>query len=119
MPTPAAPLSKPRQRGENLLSELESALAAGITQEGIAPDAASRVAIAVTDRISEQFGGIGAYIPKGGNRHTQSRNAEIAREFTGNNIDELVARYHLTEVCIRQILKRERAMRAPAPLPTP
>lgn len=119
MTTPDAPLSKPRKRGENLLSELESSLDAGLSQEGIAPDAASRVAGAVTDRISEQFGGIGVYIPKCSDRRTQDRDAEIVREFTGNNTDELAARYHLTEVRIRQILKREREKRTRAPLPTP
>lgn len=108
MPTHNGPLSKPLHRGEKLLSELESALCAGLTQEGTAPDTASRVAGAVTDRIGEQFGGIGVYIPKWSDRRTQSRNAAIFREFTGNNTDELAARYHLTEVRIRQILKIER-----------
>ncbi len=121
MPTYAVPLSKPRQRGENLLSELESSLDAGLAREGIAPDAASRVAGSVTDRISEQFGGIGVYIPKCSDRRTQGRNAEIVSEFTGNNTDELAARYHLSEVRIRQILKREResAKHTRVSLPTP
>lgn len=55
--------------------------------------------------IARLMGGTLQYIPKLDELDRKVRNAKIRNEFTGYNISELAARYGLTEVQIRNIVK--------------
>lgn len=55
--------------------------------------------------MSKMMGGTLQYIPKLDDIDRKIRNAKIKSEFTGYNVAELAARYNLTEVQIRTIVK--------------
>lgn len=55
--------------------------------------------------IARIMGGTLQYIPKLDDIDRKVRNEKIRQEFTGSNIPELAARYGLTEVQIRNIVR--------------
>lgn len=57
--------------------------------------------------ISCMAGGRLFYIPVGGFIERISRDSEIFREFTGRNVRELAKKYRLSEISIRNIVKKK------------
>lgn len=71
---------------------------------GIDQAKAPFVALDIADTICWQFGGTQLYIPRAAVYRTSLRDAEMARQFTGNNYAELAQEYGLTESRVRAIL---------------
>jgi Mor family transcriptional regulator len=76
---------------------------------------AAEVALSVTENVRKTVGGVSMYIPLGRHYEASKREMDIYRDFKGDNYHELVRKYNLTEMRIRQIIKRvntiERAKR--------
>jgi hypothetical protein len=58
--------------------------------------------------IGKEFGGINLYIPKLDNAVTKARDREILVEFNGCNYADLARKHHLSDVHIRDIIKKAR-----------
>lgn len=64
----------------------------------------------VTDMLSEDWGGINVYIPKGKNSRLQQRNARMWKEYTVDKVSlaELARRYGISEQRAYSVLAIER-----------
>ena len=71
----------------------------------------SALARRVTTRIALEFGGEQIYLP----RDKVRRDARIYDDYTGDNIPELRARYHLSESTLYQIIRAQRMLRKMKP----
>ena len=76
---------------------------------------AAEVALSVTEHVRKTVGGVSVYIPLGKHYEASKREVEIYQDFKGDNYHELVRKYKLTEMRIRQIVSKvnslERAKR--------
>lgn len=95
----------PRHPSSNRGSELLNQIEAMIDEE--LRHGTDQLGRRVTTRMALDFGGSSVYFPCDKPR----RDAQIFRDFTGDNIPELRARYKLNESTIYQILRQERARR--------
>lgn len=68
----------------------------------------AELAFALTERLREELGGQQHYLPRG-RVDLSERDREIGEAFTGRNLRELVRRYGLSEVRVRQIHAAYRA----------
>lgn len=73
------------------------------------------LALEQTELLSQELGGDSFYMHKGHAYRLAQRNRQIGEEYNGRNLDELVRKYDLCKVRIRQIVadweRRERARR--------
>lgn len=74
-------------------------------------DAGEMPALCVALAIADPYGGTQYYIPVCDKVQASIRNAQIWREYTGRNREELAARYGLTIRQIQTIVAEERARR--------
>ena len=88
-------------RGSELLNQIEAMI------EDELRHGTDQLGRRVTTRMALDFGGSSVYFPCDKPR----RDAQIFRDFTGDNIPELRAKYKLNESTIYQILRQERARR--------
>lgn len=63
----------------------------------------------LTEAIRTEVGGVQQYIPRGTAYELSLRDKQIWRDFRGNNFHELAHKYKLTEMQVRNIVKRARA----------
>ena len=91
----------PTSRGAELLNQIEAIINDELRRgtEGLGKR--------VTTQIAFQCGGSKVYFPFDKAR----RDARIYEEFTGDNLHDLRARYHLSEQTVYQIIREERARR--------
>ncbi|MEG2344173.1 MAG: Mor transcription activator family protein [Acidaminococcaceae bacterium] len=61
--------------------------------------------------LSYSFSGIVFYIPKFDTLASRARDRLIVKEFNGGNYSELARKYDLTEIWVRQIVNRDRAIK--------
>lgn len=92
-------------RGSELLNQIEA-----IINEEL-KGGVSALARRVTTRIALEFGGEQIYLP----RDKVRRDARIYDDYTGDNIPELRARYHLSESTLYQIIRAQRMLRKMKP----
>lgn len=88
-------------RGSELLNQIEAMIEEELRH------GTDQLGRRVTTRMALDFGGSSVYFPCDKSR----RDAQIFRDFTGDNIPELRAKYKLNESTIYQILRQERARR--------
>ncbi|ELR65867.1 prophage MuSo1, positive regulator of late transcription, putative [Photobacterium marinum] len=94
-----------RQRWPSTLQSLSEVLNCELKRANINnPHLADKLTIA----LGYYFGGRDIYIPTGNKLKLALRNIAIWREFNGRNIEQLAARYQLTERQITQVVKEQR-----------
>lgn len=104
----------PRQIGAELLRDLSDKLSALAQQMlGAKRAQAEDFAEEVAWRVAADWGGQIVYIPMDLIARLSGRNAQIYKEFTGDNASELASKYGLSVQQIYRIIKRERAKRMP------
>ena len=106
---------KSAEYGSELLANIEAVVSAAVKKKlsgaGVAPGLMEAVAAAAGEEAAEDirihFGGMQVYI----NQDKARQDAAIYDAFTGDNIHELVRRFHLSESMIYRIIKNERERR--------
>lgn len=93
-----------------LLEDLRTFLVADLQKMGLDKDC-ERIALAVTERIRNCWGGEQLYLPKGRLLKISNRDRAIEAEFNGQNTRELRKRYAITERHLHRIVSRVRAER--------
>lgn len=93
---------------EEVLEDLATKLDQELGKEGVEPEAATRIAVDVTEKMRLHWGGQSLYFPSGVRSKTSRRDAEIWNAFTGFNYAELAREHGLSEMRIRQIITRIR-----------
>ena len=68
------------------------------------PAALAAYAVGLTRQLSKDFGGNCLYIPNGSKFEAAQMAAKIRMEFKGNNLRQLVAKYGISDMRIRQIV---------------
>ncbi|KAF1043231.1 MAG: hypothetical protein GAK35_02323 [Herbaspirillum frisingense] len=71
---------------------------------------AAEVALSVTENVRKTVGGVSVYIPMGKHYEASKREMDIYNDFKGDNYHELVRKYKLTEMRIRQIVTKVTAI---------
>jgi Mor family transcriptional regulator len=107
---------KATRNGMEMLSALEMLVSSAVRERlagcGIPADRietlAARVGYETAEMVRKSYGGGQIYIPMDRAR----RNAEIYREFTGDNHFELARKYRMTLNSIYKILRSEKARRS-------
>ncbi len=93
-------------RFPSLLSELNALLRIELTRLGYDP----RHSIELVAAISGKIGGMQVYFPRGQVLEQLVRDMRIWRDFTGDNVPELVERYHVTYKTVYKAIKRMRRL---------
>ena len=93
--------STPTNRGSELLNQIEAIINDELKY------GADGLGKRVATQIAFQCGGSKVYFPFDKAR----RDARIYDDFTGDNIQELRTKYHLSEQTVYQIIREERARR--------
>ena len=93
----------------DFLNALTESVFKSLVSKSIHENIAYECAVNITNELANEWGGGNIYIPRTPTpQHT--RNAEIYAEFKGNNYAELARKYKLSEVWIRKIIERQRAL---------
>ena len=69
---------------------------------------ATSLAFTITEAIRTEIGGVQQYIPRGLSYELSQRDEQIWSEFNGDNYKMLAHKYNLTEMQVRNIVKRAR-----------
>lgn len=93
-------------RFPSLLAELNALLRVELERLGYNP----RHSIELVSAISSKIGGMQVYFPRGQMLEQFVRDMRIWRDFTGNNIPELVERYHVTYKTVYKAIRRMRKL---------
>lgn len=93
-------------RFPGLLADLNALLRQELIKLKIDP----RHSLELVTAISRHIGGMQVYFPKGQVLEYLVRDMAIWRDFTGNNIPELVERYHVTYKTVYKAIKRMRRL---------
>ncbi|CAH3481906.1 MULTISPECIES: Mor transcription activator family protein [Enterobacteriaceae] len=93
-------------RFPSLLSELNALLRVELERLGYDP----KHSIELVAAISGKIGGMQVYFPRGQVLEYLVRDMRIWRDFTGNNVEELVERYHVTYKTVYKAIKRMRRL---------
>lgn len=91
-----------------LLEQIGQALFRKLISFHLEQQLAQTWAFHLTEAIRTEIGGIQQYIPRGLSYELSQRDAQIWREFSGDNYQALAHKYKLTEVQVRNIVKRAR-----------
>ncbi|HHG0446549.1 TPA: Mor transcription activator family protein [Citrobacter freundii] len=93
-------------RFPSLLSELNALLRVELERLGYEP----KHSIELVAAISNKIGGMQVYFPRGQVLEQLVRDMRIWRDFTGDNVAELVERYHVTYKTVYKAIKRMRRL---------
>lgn len=93
-----------RSRFPALLAELNALLRVELERLGGDPRHSLELVVA----ISKQIGGMQVYFPRGQVLEYLVRDMKIWRDFNGDNVPELVERYHVTYKTVYKAIKRMR-----------
>lgn len=89
-----------------LLNDIGQVIARNLFQMGFPEENAKQGAHMITETIRTELGGAAMYLPKGHLHDLSKRDREIFDKFNGRNLYELAREYNLTEMQIRNIIKR-------------
>ena len=108
------PDAPPRYVKEML--EIEAHIGAALRHEGIPEQQAMRLTGAVVKGLCRTLGGRQVYFPRGTDRNTAARNAEIVREYDGTpeSVTRLAQAHSLSEIHVYRILAAHRRQRRAA-----
>ena len=93
-------------RFPSLLAELNALLRVELGRLGYDP----KHSIELVAAISGKIGGMQVYFPRGQVLEQLVRDMRIWRDFTGNNVQELVEHYHVTYKTVYKAIKRMRRL---------
>ncbi|WP_386695869.1 Mor transcription activator family protein [Lonepinella sp. MS14435] len=102
------PQSETNNKWPDLLVEIIDVFAKEFEKQGEDAQKARTQANHFTFTLAEYFGGRSFYLPSGTRLKATVRAYTIFKEFNGNNIKELVKKYHLSESHIYNILRIQR-----------
>lgn len=108
---------EPRQIGAELLVDVADKVTTLAMEHGLDEDRAKRLGTHAAGKLADDWGGQLVYIPMDLLAKNKERNAAIFREFTGDNVADLAAKYGLSIQAVYRIIKAERARRSPKQLP--
>lgn len=104
----------PRHLGAELLQDLAEKLAYQAKHMlGVNDAKAKAFAHEAVGRIADDWGGQNVYIPMDLVGRRSQRNAQLYREFRGDNAPELASKYGLSVQCVYRIVKVQRELRMP------
>ncbi len=101
------------RQGSVLLNDISDKLTSLVIAEGISVEVASRIGREAASFLADDWGGQNVYIPMDLSARLSTRNAEIYKLFTGDNISELATRFGLSVQTVYRIIKVERIKKAP------
>ena len=81
-------------------------LCGALTAEGVPMDAAMRYTVQQVRALADGIGGHSVYIPRGVRWALTVRDRLLVEQFTGRNHFELARRFGMSEVRVRQIMRR-------------
>ncbi|MEB6425729.1 Mor transcription activator family protein [Citrobacter freundii] len=93
-------------RFPSLLSELNALLRKELERLGYDPQHSIELVVAISSKI----GGMQVYFPRGQVLEQLVRDMRIWRDFKGDNVAELVERYHVTYKTVYKAIKRMRRL---------
>lgn len=91
-----------------LLEQIGQVIFRRLRRHDIAHQSAIDMTLGLVEDIRAEIGGSQQYIPRGLSFELAQRDREIWAKFTGNNYDTLAREYRLTEMQVRNIIKRAR-----------
>lgn len=95
-----------------LLEQIGQAVYRKLLAFQLDPHLASSWAFHITEAIRADVGGVQQYIPRGISYELSIRDQKIWAEFHGDNYNTLARKYKLTEMQVRNIIKRAREREA-------
>lgn len=100
-----------RDKWPRTLVDLVDVATNDMKHAGINPNEASRCARISVGAIARYHGGRVFYLPRGEALEQALRNQQIWQEFTGDNVQALVAKFKLSDKQIYQVLNQHRQLR--------
>ncbi|MET2988261.1 transcriptional regulator [Herbaspirillum seropedicae] len=98
-----------------LLEQMGQIIGRKLVEHGLGREQAQSAAFEIAESIRTEIGGVQQYIPRGLRFQLSRRDQEIFEKFNGQNYHQLAHSYHLSEMQVRNIVKRglarERAAR--------
>lgn len=91
-----------------LLEQIGQVIFKRLRECDIAHESATSMTINITEAIRNEIGGVQQYIPRGLSYDLSQRDEKIWQEFVGDNYQALAYKYGLTEMQVRNIVKRAR-----------
>lgn len=95
--------------GETLTSITEC-LTHSLIKQGETAETAQEKAMQLTADLGNYLGGTTFYLPMGKTIQIALRNARIYKDFTGDNVQALIKKYHLSQTQIYDILRQQRKL---------
>lgn len=92
------------------LAEIYDIISISLKKAGYEQEACQAITGIVIKGLSFMAGGRQFYLPSGEKLDFAIRDAQIYREFTGNNIDDLVRKHRLSTTRIYEILRIQREL---------
>lgn len=92
-----------------LLEQVGQVIFRHLRHYDVARDSAISMTFSIVEAVRTEIGGVQQYIPRGLSYELSQRDQEIWNKFTGDNYDKLAREYQLTEMQVRNIVKRARA----------
>lgn len=89
-----------------LLEAMGQIIGAELLELGLTKDQANGKCLKICDAIRRDLGGQQMYLSKGLDYELSLRDDEIYKGFKGNNYHTLARKYHLSEMQVRNIVKR-------------
>ncbi len=90
----------------HFLSSLTKHIASVLSEAGVEESNANAIARQQVAKFAEIWSGQLIYIPKNVKQEVREKHAKIMAEFTGNNLDELAAKYEVHPRTIYKILSK-------------
>jgi Mor family transcriptional regulator len=92
-----------------LLEQIGQVIFHRLAKHNVEQERAVTLTFDITEAIRTEIGGVQQYIPRGLSFELSQRDAEIWSKFNGSNYQALAHEYSLTEMQVRNIVKRARA----------
>ncbi|MFU2058620.1 Mor transcription activator family protein [Avibacterium paragallinarum] len=103
-------LSNYRGKWATILGEIIDVFANELKELGESEENAIKKAQSLAFKLGEYFGGKSFYLPFGSRLKVALRDNEIYHSFTGDNLQELVKKFHLSESHIYSIIRNQRKL---------
>jgi len=91
-----------------LLEHIGQVIFRRLRRYDVAHESAIEMTFSLVEDIRTEIGGVQQYIPRGLSFKLSQRDQEIWQKFAGDNYDTLAREYRLTEMQVRNIIKRAR-----------
>ena len=91
-----------------LLEQIGQVIYNRLVNHDMASGLATSLTFEITEAIRTEIGGVQQYIPRGLSYELSQRDQKIWNEFNGSNYQALAHKYGLTEMQVRNIVKRAR-----------